>query len=112
MKTWLQKFIGRIVLGLFTLIVLPVLPAIVDGANKLFSLGLTVAQVQEYATNAAYGVAGLAAVWLLNSGKFERLAHTAQDLIGEGKEFADAEEAADLGEQPAADKPPLPRKSA
>jgi hypothetical protein len=80
----LTSFIGRVVLGLFSLVVLPVLPAIVNFINELLGYGLTDEQVKDYAETAAYGIAGMAAVWLLNNGLFERAALKVKAVVDEG----------------------------
>lgn len=105
-KDVLTKFVGRVVVALFTLIVLPVLPAIVKFFNDVLSVGLTEHQVLDYANNMSYGVAALAVTWLVNRGWWERLAHTAADLFAEGKDIADADAQESADVEPPVTTPP------
>lgn len=82
----LTSFIGRVVLALYTLVVVPLLPAAINFINGTLGYSLTDAQVQSYASKASYGIAALAAVWLLNSGLFERAAVRAKALLDAGGE--------------------------
>lgn len=85
LKTALTSFIGRVILALFTLIVVPVLPTLIGFVNDVLGYDLTDAQVTSYAKNAALGVAALGATWLLNRGLFERAAVNAKAVIEAGK---------------------------
>lgn len=77
----LSSFIGRIVLALYTLVVVPVLPTVINFVNETLGYDLTDVQVQSYASKAAIAVGALAAVWLLNNGLFERAAIKAKALL-------------------------------
>jgi fumarate reductase subunit D len=86
LKKAVTSFIGRVILALYTLIVVPVLPTLINFVNDTLGYNLTDAQVQEYSRNAAYGIAALATVWLLNNGLFERAALKAKEILDLGRE--------------------------
>ncbi len=81
-----SSFIGRIVLALYTVLVVPLLPTVINFTNGILGYDLTDAQVSSYATKAALAIGGLAAVWLLNNGLFERAAVKAKALLDAGTE--------------------------
>jgi len=81
----LTTFIGRVVLAVFTLVVVPVMPALINFVNSTLGYNLTDAQIQAYATNASYGIAALASVWLLNNGLFERAALKVKEVLDAGE---------------------------
>lgn len=83
----ISSFVGRIVLALYTLVVVPVLPTVINFTNDLLGYNLTDVQVSSYATKASLAIGGLAAIWLLNNGLFERAAIKAKALLdsAEGK---------------------------
>lgn len=85
LKTALTSFIGRVVLAVFTLLIVPVLPTLINFINDLLGYNLTDGQVISYAKNAALGIGALAATWLLNRGLFERSAVIAKATIEAGK---------------------------
>jgi len=78
------SFVGRIVLAGYTLIVVPFLPSIINFTNGILGYSLTDAQVQSYADKGALAVGGLAAIWLLNNGLFERAAVQAKTALETG----------------------------
>lgn len=69
----LGTFIGRVVLALYTLVVVPLLPAIINFLNNVLGYELTDTQVNSYASKAAIAIGVVASVWLVNRGLFERL---------------------------------------
>jgi len=77
----LTSFIGRLILAAYTLLVVPLLPSIINFANDILGYNLTDVQVQAYASKASLAIAGLASVWLLNNGLFERAAVKAKALL-------------------------------
>ena len=87
----LTSMIGRIVVALVSLVILPVLPTVVNFLNDVLGFALTDAEVLEYARNMAYGVAGLVAVWLLNRGRWETKLVELQKLLDAGEELANAD---------------------
>lgn len=86
LKTALTSFIGRVVLALYTLVVVPMLPAVINFTNNILGYNLTDAQVTLYAKNAAFGIGALAAIWLLNNGLFERAAVAAKAVLDRGED--------------------------
>ena len=104
LRKFISSFIGRIVLAAYTLLIVPVLPSVINFVNDVLGYDLSDAQVQNYAAKAALAIGGLAAVWLLNNGLFERTALKAKALIEAG---VNASDGVDVG-GPVGTRPPLP----
>lgn len=81
LKAAVTSFVGRIILAAYTLVVVPLLPAFINFMNTTLGYSLTDAQVSSYATKASVAIAGLAGVWLLNNGLFERAAVVASSVF-------------------------------
>lgn len=88
LRNAISSFIGRIVLAVYTLVIVPLLPTVINFLNNVLGYDLTDAQVSIYASRASWAIGGLAAVWLLNNGLFERAALKAKALFEAGEEGA------------------------
>jgi uncharacterized membrane protein len=80
----LTSVVGRVVAGVTTVVLLPVLPSVVSAVNSITSLGLTDGQVMEYAKAAAVGGALVVSTWLFNRGRFEATALKVKDAYDAG----------------------------
>lgn len=81
LKKAMTSFFGRIVLALYTLLVVPLMPSIINFTNNILGYNLTDLQVSAYANKASLAIGGLAAIWLLNNGLFERAAVKAKAIL-------------------------------
>jgi hypothetical protein len=78
----LTSVLGRIILAVYTLIIVPVLPTLINFVNTTLGYNISDAEITVYANKAALAIAGLAAVWLLNKGLFERKAIEVAQAVG------------------------------
>lgn len=70
----LTSTIGRWIAGGFSLLLAPVLPALINFVNSTLGYNLSDGQVQSYSKTAALAIAGVVVTWLLNLGAHERTA--------------------------------------